>query len=82
MHDFKTPDGTTRCPKRFEAEHGTRETFHCSMILLHNIIQILGVANDDSGLVCLVVVRDCCRIRATLIDSDFFWEPLSANGFT
>ena len=35
MHDFNTRNRTTRRPKRFEAEHGTREAFDRSMVLLH-----------------------------------------------
>jgi hypothetical protein len=35
MHNFNARDGATCCPKRFEAEHGTREAFDRSMVLLH-----------------------------------------------
>ena len=63
MHDFYAGDRTARRPKRLEAEHRTREPFHCSMILLHDIIEIFRVADDNGGLVRLVVVREslpCC----------------------
>jgi len=49
------------------------------MILLHEVIEILRVANDNRGLVRRVVVRDCCRIRTTLIDRDFVRQSLGAN---
>jgi hypothetical protein len=51
------------------------------MILLHDIIEIFRVANDNGCFVRFVVVRDCCRIRATPIDSDLLRQPLAANGF-
>src|ERR1700704_4246730 len=38
MHDFNPRDRTTRCPERFESEHGTREAFHRAMVLFHDII--------------------------------------------
>ena len=50
------------------------------MILLHNIIEILGVADHNRGLVRLIVVRNRCRVAATLIDRDFLRQPLGANG--
>ncbi len=79
-HDFHTGDRTPRCPKRFKAEHGTRQPFPCSMILFHEVIEIFRVADDNRGLVRLVVVRDRCRIGPTLIDRDFLWQPLGADG--
>ena len=52
---------------------------HPTMILLHEIIEILGLADNNGCLKSLIVVRNGCRIRAALIDGDFFWEPLGAN---
>ena len=80
VHDFNSGNRTSGGPKGFEAEHGTHEPFHGAMVLLHEIIEILGVANDDSRLVRLIVVRYCCRVRTTFIDGDFLREPLGANG--
>ena len=71
VHDFHARERTARRPQRLEAEHGTSESFHPSMVLLHDIIEIFGVPNDNSRLVPLVIVRNCCRVRATLIDRDF-----------
>ena len=51
------------------------------MILLHEIIQILRLPQDNGCVVRRIVVRNRGRIRATLIDGDFFWQPLSANRF-
>jgi hypothetical protein len=51
------------------------------MILLHNIIEIFGVTDDNSGSVRLVVALDSRCVAATLIDGDFLRQPLSANGF-
>jgi hypothetical protein len=50
------------------------------MVLLYNVIQIFGVANDDGGLVCFVVARDRCGVAATLINRDFLRQSLRANG--
>src|SRR5829696_7961384 len=79
MHDFNPRDRTARCPKGFEAQHRTRAPFYCSMILLHDIIEIFGVADHDGRLMSFIVVRNGYRIRAALIDGHFFWEPLGAN---
>jgi hypothetical protein len=81
MHDFNASEGTPRRPEGLEAEHGTRQPFHGSMILFHEVIEIFGVPDDNSRLVNLVVVRNCCRVGATLIDGDFLWESLSENSF-
>jgi hypothetical protein len=80
MHDFNPRDHTARCPKRFEAEHGMRDAFDRSMVLLHEVVEIFGVANDDGRLVDLVIGVNRGRVAATLINSNFLREPLGANG--
>ena len=65
-----------------EAEHETSDPFHGAMVLLHEVIEIFRVADDNSRLVNLVVVRDRCRVATTLIDGDLLRQSLSANGLT
>jgi hypothetical protein len=81
VHDFHPRDGTARRPKGVDTVHGTHEPFYCAMVLLDTIIEIFTVPNDDRGLVRLAVTLDSRRVTAALIDGDFFWEPLGANGF-
>ena len=65
VHDLYARDGTARRPKGLEPEHGTHQAFHRAMVLLHEIIEILAVANNDGRLLRLIVVRNGCGIRAT-----------------
>ena len=58
MHRFYAGDRTPRRPEGLEAEHRMRQSFHRSMILLHDVIEIFRVADDNGGLVRLVVVRN------------------------
>ena len=81
MHDFYAGDRTPGGPKGLEAEHGTRQPFHRPMVLFHHIIEIFRMADSDGRLMSLIVVRNRRRIRATLIDGDFLWKSLGANGF-
>src|SRR5688572_1168863 len=48
MHDCYAGDRTPRRPEGLEAEQGTREPFHRSMVLLHEVIEIFRVANDET----------------------------------
>jgi len=80
VHHFHACNRTPRRPKRLEAQRGTSEPFHCSMILLHDIVEILAVADNNGGLVSLIIARNGCRIRATLINGGLLREPLGANG--
>ena len=78
MHHFHAGDRTPGRPKRFETEHGTRQPFHGSMVLLYNIIEILALPDHDGRLVNLVVVRNRRRVAATLIDGNFLRQSLVA----
>ena len=50
------------------------------MVLLHDIVEIFTVAEDDGRLVSPIVLGDRCRVRSALIDRDLLWQPLGANG--
>lgn len=81
MHDFYARDRTAGRPKRLEAQHRTCEPLHCPVVLLYEVIEIFRVADDDRGLVRLVVVCDGCRVGPTLINRDFLRQSLGANRF-
>ncbi len=74
-------DRTAGRPKGLETQHGTRQPFPCPMVLLDDVIEIFRVADDKRGLLRLIVVRDCCRVTATLVDRDVLWESLTTNSF-
>ena len=81
MHDLNARNRTVGCPKRLETQHGTRQPFHCSVTLSHEVLEIFRVADNNRDLVCLVIMHDRCRIRPTLIDGDFLWKSLGMSGF-
>ena len=81
MHDFNPCDRTPRRPEGLEAEHGTRQPFHRSMILLYDIIEIFRVADDNRDLVHPLIGCNRRRVAATLIDRDFLRQSLTANSF-
>ena len=80
VHDFHTSDRTAGRPQRFKAQHGIREAFHRTMVLLHDIVEIRGVADNDTCLVSPVVALDRRGGRATLINRDLFRQLLVPNG--
>ena len=82
MHDFNASNRTARRPKRFETQHGMRDTFDRSMVLLHEVVEIFRVAEDDSRLVGPIVALDRCAVRTTLVDGDLPREPLVSNSLT
>ena len=48
MRDCYAADRTPCRPEGLEAEQGTREPFHRSMVLLPDVIEIFRVANDET----------------------------------
>src|SRR5262245_678319 len=76
VHDFYPRDRTSRRPKGLEPQHRTCKPLYGSMILLYEIIQIFGVADNNGCLMSLVVMRNRRRVGSTLIDGDFLWESL------
>ena len=50
------------------------------MILLHNIVEILDLADSDRGAVLLVVALDGRFIGRASIDGDLLWHTVAADG--
>ena len=55
VHDFYAHDRTARRPKGLEAEHRVREAFHRPMVLFYEVVEILGVADNNGRLVSPVL---------------------------
>src|SRR5262245_50304659 len=79
VHDLNARNRTARRPKRLEAEHRACDPFHRPMVLFHNVIEILAVADGDSRLLGPIVMFDRCRVRTALIDRDLLGQLLGTN---
>ena len=82
MHSFYSGDRTSSGPKGLEAEHRPHFAFHCPMILLNDIVEILALPDRDGRLVDLIVVVNRRRVAAALVNRNLLWEPLVPNRFT
>jgi hypothetical protein len=79
MHEFHTSKGIPGGSERFEPEHGTGDALHCSMILLHHIVEIFHLADSDSRAVFLVVVPDRRRVGLAAINRDRLRDAMAAD---
>src|SRR3954469_14858635 len=79
VQDFNAGNRTAGRPKGLEAKHRTREPFHCTMVLFHNVVAIPALPDRDGRLVALIVVGNRCRVAATLINRALLRESVSAN---
>jgi hypothetical protein len=60
-------------------DHGTRDPFCGSMILLHDIMQIFYLADDNGGAMFLVVALDRGFVRVAAVNGDRLGEPVAAD---
>jgi len=51
------------------------------MVLLHDIVEILDLADDDGGTVLRVVALDRRLIGRTPVDGDLLWHPMTTDRF-
>src|SRR5262249_43897658 len=52
-----------------------------SMILLHDIVEVFHLTDDDVGALCLIVALDGGFIGVTAVDGDRLGETVAADGF-
>ena len=69
MHGLNPRKGATRTPEWLEAQHRSHHTLYGSMVLLHDITEILRLSNDNGRLVGAVVTIDCGGVASALIGS-------------
>jgi len=51
MHEFDTDERPLSRVKRFEPQHRPCHPLHCSVVLFHDIVEILDLADGDGGTV-------------------------------
>jgi len=81
VHEFDSNQGVLSCIKRFEPQHGPCHPLYTSMILLHDVVEVFHLPDDDVGAVCLVVALDGGFIGVTAVDGDRLGETVAADGF-
>jgi hypothetical protein len=75
-HDVNTAQRRARGPNGLQ---WASLAFDRARVLLPQGIKICGVPDDNGRLGNRGVVRNRGRMRAPLIEGDFFWEPLGPN---
>src|SRR6266850_839319 len=65
--------------KRLEPQHGTGDPLHAAMVLLHQIIEIVHLTDDDRGPVLRVVASDGRGIGLAPINRDRLWHAMTPN---
>ena len=72
MHHLDPRQRVLRRPEGFEAQHRPNDPFHCPVILLDDIVEILRLAKLNGLSLLAVVALDCGCIGATLLNRDLF----------
>ena len=71
MHELDALQGNAGRTERLETQHRPDDPFDGSMILLHQIVQILDLADLDLGTGLLDERLESGGVGATLVDRDF-----------
>src|SRR5262245_53292189 len=79
VHEFDPNQGILGCIKRLKPQHRPCHPLDTSMILLHNIIEILDLADSDRGAVLLVVALDGRFIGRAAVNGDLLRHAVAAD---
>ncbi len=81
VHEFDSNECVLGCLERFEPQHGPCHPLYTSMILLHDVIEVFHLTDDDVCAVFLVVALDGGFIGVTAVDGNLLGETVAADGF-
>ena len=79
VHKFDPNSRVLGGAKRFEPQHGPCHPLHSAMILFHDIVEILDLADGDRGTVFLIIALDGRFIGRTPIDGDLLRHAVAAD---
>ena len=80
MHELNPSQSILDSVEGFEPLHRTRDPLYYSMVLLHDIIKVLHLADDDRGAVLCVIAANSRSVGRAPIDSDLLRHPVTADG--
>ena len=81
VHELNPNEGVLGCLERFEPQHGPCHPLDTSMILLHNVVEILGLTDGDRGAVLGIVTLDGRFIGRTSVDGDLLRHAVATDRF-
>jgi hypothetical protein len=81
VHELDADQRALGCLKRLEPQHGASDPFDAAVVLLHHMIQLFHLADDDRRAVHLVVSPNGSGIGLTAIDGDRLGHAVPADGF-
>ena len=79
MHEFNTGQRTLCGVERLEPQHGPGDPLDAAMILSHDIIEILDLADDDRGAMLLVVPSDGGGMSLAAIAGDLLGHAMATD---
>ena len=81
VHELNPNERVLGCLERFKPQHGPCHPLYTSMILLHNVVEILDLADGDRGAVLGIVALDGRFIGRTPVDGDLLRHAMAADRF-
>jgi hypothetical protein len=78
MHERDPNESILGCLERFEPQHGPCHPFDCAMILLHHVVEVFHLTDDDIGAVFLVVALDRGFIGVAAVNGNRLGKPVAA----
>ena len=81
MHELDPNECVLGCLERFASQHGPCHPLDGSMILLHDVVEVFHLTDDDGGAVGLVVALDSGFIGVAAVNRNFLGDPLTADSF-
>ena len=82
VHELDAGEGGLRGVERLESSHRPGHAFHGAMVLLHDVIEILDLADLDGRPVLLIISLDGRFVGRTSVNGDFLWHPtMPTDGF-
>ena len=79
VHEFNPDQSALSCLERFDPQHRPGHPLDCSMVLFHDVVEVLHLPDADGGAVFLVVAFDRGFVGVTAVDRNGLGYTVATN---
>jgi hypothetical protein len=80
VHQLNAGNEDACAAKGLESEHGPHDALDRAVVLFHDMIGVLALAQRDVSSRVLVDAQDGSRLGAALVDGDLLWQVVQSDG--
>ena len=79
VHGLDSGEQFPRTPERLESQHRICDSLHSPVVLLHDVVEVLALAQFNVKAGVLIDAMDSGRVSAAFVNGDFLRQAMQVD---